>query len=261
MEYVPPPTWPPPPNWPPPCDDWQPARAGAKGGWPLSPDGSIVLLQEPGTPARSHIRTPEDAEAVKRAVATRMVAMWAETVMSSAHSYYQAAMKAVWTDRAIEHAEDWSPPLDSLTRALEQVWVRGYQLVTAAYQMERWRQAYEGKANKDDVEHLQALRNSLEHLDGARFTEYSAHKGTGKNNAFSIEYLPGKELFLGFHYSYTEAAFGVVNLEEITQRARPYLYIHRPPEVEPDFDAMDWPDYEEEEIDEDGTGDTAHDEA
>ncbi len=93
----------------------------AKGGWPLSPDGSIVLLQEPGTPARSHIRTPEDAEAVKRAVATRMVAMWAETVMSSAHSYYQAAMKAVWTDRAIEHAEDWSPPLDSLTRALEQV--------------------------------------------------------------------------------------------------------------------------------------------
>lgn len=231
----------------------------------MSADGSIILLQSPGAPTRRHGRTPEGEEEAKRDVATRMVAIWAETVMSSAHSYYQAAMKAAWTDRAIGYDEDWSPPLQDLTRALEQVWVRGYQLVTAAYQMERWRQAYEGKASKAEIENLRALRNSLEHLDGARFTEFSASKGTGKDSAHSIEHLPGKELFLGFHSSYTEAAFGVVDLKEITERARPYLYIHRPPEPDSDFDDMDWrnpedwPDYEEEGEDEDG--DTEGDDA
>ncbi len=165
-----------------------------------------------------------------------MVAIWASAVMSTAHSYWQAAMKAAWTDWAINKGEDWSPTEDQLRRTLDQVWVRGYQLITAAYQMERWRQACEGDSEDDAIEHLQALRNSLEHLDGAQFSAYSARKSKGK--AWSIDQLPGHELFMGFHASFTDVAFGVVDLAEITERARLYLYLNEPPEQEPDWDDM-----------------------
>jgi hypothetical protein len=161
-----------------------------------------------------------------------MVAIWANAVMAGALSYYQAALKAAWTDRAIEYAEDWSPTPKDLRRALDQVWVRGYQVVTAAYQMERWRQAYEGAGNEVEIEYLRHLRNSIEHLDAARFTEYTAHKGAGKDDAWSIEKLPGKELFLGFDGSFMTAAFGIVELATVTAVARRYLYVGEPDDDE-----------------------------
>jgi hypothetical protein len=159
-----------------------------------------------------------------------MLAIWAQKVMADAHLYYQAAMKAAWTARAIDYGEDWSPDEQDLKVTLGQTWVQGYQLVMSAYQLERWIEAYGGEHDARP-EHLQALRNSLEHLDGATFSEFTARKSSA-NRAFSIDYLPGAELFLGFRSDYIDSAFGLVDLRDVTDRAREYLHIDEPPEYD-----------------------------
>jgi hypothetical protein len=235
MDYLPPLDWPPPPEWDPPNDMWKPPPGWRPrtSGAPISPEGESYLLRPPpGSPSHERPEPDEDEQArLNKAVATRMLALWARTLMSSAHSYYQAACRAAWTDRAIEYGEDWSPTTDDLRKALDQVWVRGYFLVMAAFQMERWLSAYDPDSDeaKAGAEHLQALRNSLEHLDGATFSEYSARK-TSSRRAYSIDRLPGRELFLGFSSAFIDEAFGVVNLKEVTDRARGYMHIDEPPE-------------------------------
>lgn len=145
------------------------------------------------------------------------------------HSYYQAAMNAAWTDRAIDYGEDWSPSEADLAVALEEVWVRGYKLVLSTYQMHRWVRAYRRATGQEDRpdEMLRALRNTIEHLDEASLTELTAHKGvsTSRGKKWSIERLPGKELFLGFDPGYIEAAFGLVDLKSVTEEARKYAHL------------------------------------
>ncbi|MFJ9870950.1 hypothetical protein [Streptomyces sp. NPDC101165] len=199
---------------------------------PMSPDAEVPSALEP----------PADALDARHRVVVRMLALWARSVQRDAHSYYQAASKAVWTDRAIDHGEEWSPTEDDLARVIEDVWVRGYRLVMSAYQMERWSQAHQqitgGSEQSDD--RLRALRNTIEHLDEASFTDLVARKGTldpkKKRKNWSIDELPGKELFLGFDAGFTEAAFGLVNLRDVTTRARLYAQLDTPDEPSSD----DW---------------------
>jgi len=155
-----------------------------------------------------------------------MLAMWARAVQADAHSYWQAAVRANWMDWAIDKMEEWSPDERDLPPALEQVWVRGYKLIMSAYQMERWLQAHH-RLNGEQVQAKQYthLRNALEHLDEAHFTDQSAMKRPDDTKQRSIEELPGQEVFLGFHQSSTEDAFGIVNLAEVTRRAREYAYV------------------------------------
>ena len=47
---------------------------------------------------------------------------------------------------------------------------------------------------------------------------------TGKKK-WAIDELPGRQLFLRFHSTSTENAFGMVNLAEGTTRAREYAYV------------------------------------
>lgn len=111
--------------------------------------------------------SPADIADAHHRVVVRMLALWARSVQRDAHSYYLAASKAAWTDRAIDYGEDWSPTEDDLARAIEAVWVRGYQLVMSAYQMERWSRAHQ-KITGDDGQpddRLRYLRNAIEHLD------------------------------------------------------------------------------------------------
>lgn len=112
---------------------------------------------------------------------------------------------------------------------MEQVWVRGYRLVMSAYQMARWEAARNRSAGQSDSSpdsEVRALRNAIEHLDEARFTALVARRDpSDKRKRVSIDQLPGKELFLGFGSGYTEAAFGVVDLAEVTSRARKYAHI------------------------------------
>lgn len=165
-----------------------------------------------------------------------MLALWARSVQRDAHSYYQAASKAAWTDRAIDYGEEWSPTEDDLARVIEDVWVRGYRLVMSAYQMERWSQAHQqitGATEQSD-KLLKKLRDTIEHLDEASFSDLFAQKGQKKRKNWAIDELPGKELFLGFDAGFTEAAFGLVNLQDVTTRARRYAHLDAPDE--PDFD-------------------------
>ncbi|MGY5106828.1 hypothetical protein [Streptomyces sp. 900105245] len=161
---------------------------------------------------------PVNAPDAQHRVVVRMLALWARSVQRDAHSYYQAATKAVWTDQAIDYGEEWSPTEDDLAQVLEDVWVRDYRLVMSAYQMERWSKAYQkivGGSWQSD-KGLEALRNTIEHLDDCSFTDLFAKKGPldpgRKRKHWAIDKLPGNELFLGFDASFTEAAFHLVNL-------------------------------------------------
>ncbi|MFF5188762.1 hypothetical protein ACFY30_34190 [Streptomyces sp. NPDC000345] len=200
----------------------------------------MLLPGPPDAEGPSSLEPPADVADARDCVVVRMLALWARSVQRDAHSYYQAASKAVWTDRAIDYGEEWSPTEDDLARVLEDVWVRGYRLVMSAYQMERWSRAHQqitgGSEQSDDQ--LRMLRNTIEHLDEASFTDLVAQRGPldpkNKRKKWSIDELPGKELFLGFDAGFTEAAFGLVNLRDVTTRARRYAQLDAPDE--PSFD-------------------------
>jgi len=159
--------------------------------------------------------------------------MWARAVQADAHSYWQAAMRAAWTDWAIErgvgYTEEWWPGEEDLPPALEQVWVRGYKLIMSTYQMERWLQAHRKlNGEQEQPKQYEDLRNALEHLDEAQLTELSAVRppsNTGKRKKWAIDELPQRQVFLGFQPSSTKDAFGIVNLAEATRRAREYAYV------------------------------------
>ncbi|WP_433919783.1 hypothetical protein OIE50_38735 [Streptomyces canus] len=196
----------------------------------------MLLPGLPGAEDPSAPESPADTADVHHRVVVRMLALWARSVQRDAHSYYQAASKAAWTDRAIDYGEEWSPTEDDLARVIEDVWVRGYRLVMSAYQMERWSQAHQqitGATEQSD-KLLKKLRDTIEHLDEASFSDLFAQKGQKKRKNWAIDELPGKELFLGFDAGFTEAAFGLVNLQDVTTRARRYAHLDAPDE--PDFD-------------------------
>jgi hypothetical protein len=155
-----------------------------------------------------------------------MLGMWARAVLADAHSYWQAAVRADWTDWAIDKMEDWSPDQRELPPALEQVWVRGYKLIMSTYQMERFLQAHRTlNGEQKQPKRYEDLRNALEHLDDAQFTELIAMKRPSDTRKRSIEKLPGQQLFLGFRTTSTEHAFGLVNLADLTKRAREYASV------------------------------------
>lgn len=158
-----------------------------------------------------------------------MLGMWARAVQADAHSYWQAAMRAAWIDWAIEKMEEWSPHERDLPPALEQVWVRGYKLIMSTFQMERWSQAYRRLSGEQEQPmQYEDLRDALEHLAEAQFTELSAVRppsDTGKRKNWAIDKLPGRQVPLGFYPSATVEAFDIVNLAEVTNRAREYANV------------------------------------
>jgi hypothetical protein len=107
--------------------------------------------------------------------------------------------------------------------------VRGYKLIMSTYQMERWLQAHR-RLNGEPKEQMlyRHLRNALEHLDAAHFTDpWTAVRRPSDEKNRSIDQLPGQQVFLGFHPVSTEDAFGIVNLAEVTKRAREYAHVDR----------------------------------
>jgi hypothetical protein len=254
MRYFPPPSWPPTNDWPPPVDDWTPPD-----GWEprfrglhISPDGDgyyLAATLPEDSRRKSSEPTPDDEEAIHLRRVTRMLGMWARDVQRATHSYYQAAMKAAWTDRAIEYMEDWSPDQYDLSIALEDVWVRGYYLIMGLYQMEQWLSVYRkltqapvkgDDAHNENDQVLRVLRNTIEHLSDARLTEATARRDPAntKRKKPSIDKLPGSSLFLGFSPGFHEYAFGLVNLKIVFSKASKYAQIDRSGE-EIDFEPSD----------------------
>ncbi|WP_155123649.1 hypothetical protein [Actinoplanes sp. SE50/110] len=253
MGYIPPPSWPPPANWRPPFDDWTPPEFWQPGrGIPMTPDGDLYLLPPIPGEAAPVEPTAEEQDAIHLRRVTRMLSIWAREVQRAAHSYYQATVKAEWTDRAIEYMEDWSPTEANLREALEESWVRGYQLVMAAHQMEQWLAAYRVSGGEtsdegefaEDKELERLLRNTIEHLSDARFTEAAAWRNPAdtKRKSPSIEKLPGGGLFLGFRPSNHELVFGLVEVKKLFERAKRYAYVDTPRE-DSEFEPSDI-DYE-----------------
>lgn len=169
--------------------------------------------------------------------------MWARAVQKDAHSYYQAAMRAAWTDRAIDHGEDWSPDEGDLEVALEEVWIRGYRLVMGNYQMERWLQLWR-KLNDKTAEpaRYRELRNALEHLDEASFSGDLVARRAPTGKAWSLDDLPDRELSLGFHNLHVDNAFGIADLKELTDAARIYASFGRGfnDDYEPSSENLEW---------------------
>jgi hypothetical protein len=172
----------------------------------------------------------------KELVARRMLGRWARAVQRDAHIYYLAAMRVSWMDWAIDRGEDWSPTEDDLAEALEEVWIRGYQLVMATNQMENWQQVHAGSvhAGTTDDELLSKLRNSIEHLNDAAFTEDFARKNPeSRRRHQAIDTLPNNELFLGgVPADLVESVFGVLPLESLVARARQHACVDVPDEPE-----------------------------
>ena len=256
MRYFPPPSWPPPSSWPPPADDWTPPE-----GWEprfqglhIAPDGDGYYLAAPlpeGMGRRPPEPTPAEQENIHLHRVAKMLGMWARDVQRAAHSYYQAAMKAAWTDRAIEYMEDWSPDQNDLAVALEEVWIRGYYLIMSLSQMEQWLSVYRnltrttgGGQQEEHDQIIRTLRNTIEHLSDARLTGSTAHRDptNAKWKNPSIDKLPGSALFLGFTPGYHEYAFGLVNLKVVFEKASKYADIDTPRELL-DFEPSDI-DYE-----------------
>jgi hypothetical protein len=225
--YVPPREWPPKHYDRPPTDDWMPPEY-----WEPNPNrpslfplGQLAIIPPPRAEAPPSVAEQRE---VNRQVVRRMLAMWARAVQADAHIYWQAAMRAAWMDWAIDKMGEWAADERDLPPALEQVWVRGYKLIMSTYQMERWLQAHRRlNGEQEEPKRYEDLRNALEHLDEAHFTELTAMRRPDdtRKRTLSIEKLPGQQLFLGFHPSSTEDAFGIVNLAEVTQRAREYAYL------------------------------------
>jgi hypothetical protein len=98
----------------------------------------------------------------------------------------------------------------------------------STYQMERWLQAHRrlnGEPNEPML--YRHLRNALEHLDAAHFTDpwTAAVRRPSDAQSRSIDQLPGQQVFLGFRPVSTEDAFGIVNLTEVTTQAREYAFV------------------------------------
>lgn len=152
---------------------------------------------------------------------TTMAAIWCRATLSEAHRYYQAALRADWTNWAIERGEDWSPSEAGLRRSIEELWIRGCQLVMAADQAQSWVR----RANPEtaQIRNLRTVRNVIAHLEGAAFDEdftiaTADHDG---RNAWSLDEMPEGQLIMGLAAgSPTERVFGAVILDDILVLAR-----------------------------------------
>jgi hypothetical protein len=234
VAYIAPSSWPPPPGSISPWDDWEIPEGwtherAARRQVHVPPDGRGFLIRsqaDDGGSTQQSLSPTED----RAHVAGRMVERWARAVQRDAHTYYIVAMKAAWIDRAIDYAEDWSPSEASLSDAIEDVWVLGYHVVLAAYQMERWLKVWlqsRGQSVPRDDAALRTLRNALEHLDDAAFRGHSAVRNPeiGRRNQ-SIDQLPGRELFLGaVPGAAVDSVFGLLDLGELVMKARKYAYL------------------------------------
>lgn len=200
MRYFAPREWPPPACCPPPADEWTPPQfwTPRRGGAPIPPtgEGYVVMGYDTGVSGPNDASTEELHQSEQ--VVKRMLAVWARAVQEDAHSYYQAAMRAAWTDEAIDDPGPYGPDERDLARALEQVWVRGYKIVMSVYQMERWARVHQrlltGHDEPPDAA-LRALRNTVEHLDETNLDAFFARPNVTKKKSNQSATCRGRNYF------------------------------------------------------------------
>lgn len=188
------------------------------------------------------VRSPSPTEItqVRFDLALRMVAMWARASQVDARRYREAAAHAHRLDKIISYGDVWPLPIEDLAPAVQEVWICGYRLVMSAFQMERWKFIHQqtlGVAESPN-EPLRNLRNALEHLDEAQFSEFFAYRDPDGPKRQSIGHLPGQSIFLGFHASYIDLLFGLVEVDSLVEDANRFSDLDQP--EEPDYSDYDW---------------------
>jgi hypothetical protein len=170
------------------------------------------------------------------------VQMWAEAVIRQVQRVHELRARAARDGRNFERNEDWSPTLDDLAAISRAQWTEEQTLVWAAHQLERWAKRLAEERGEDPPEAdevLTNLRNALEHLDEAEFTNarvptpgavggwgYSLGASAvpqqgGKN--WSLKALPSSGLNISTSEGIGSPAFGLIEVGELARRAKAYV--------------------------------------
>ncbi|WP_333773362.1 hypothetical protein [Streptomyces sp. IBSBF 3136] len=152
--------------------------------------------------------------------ARHFVQQWAEAVIRQAHHTRQARKDSAANSRAYDLAEDFSPPLEQLQADFRTQWAEEHLLIWCAHQLERWRGrlAHErGEELPPENKALKLVRDALEHLEEAAFTERAARSPEDKGSAGrALRDLPEQQLrlVLGGH-----SLFEVLDAEQLDEEA------------------------------------------
>jgi hypothetical protein len=158
------------------------------------------------------------------------VQMWAEAMIRQVKRVKQLRIKAAKDGRSFERMEDWSPTTEDLAENSRAQWAEEQTLVWAAHQLARWAKRLAEERCQDlpePDEVLSNLRNALEHLDEAEFTDEAsfvkgAVPGEGSKNR-SLRALPSSRLSISTPEGLGPPAFGLIAVEELEQRAEAYV--------------------------------------
>ena len=151
---------------------------------------------------------------------------WAVGTLRQAGRLREARKRANLLSWQYDRGEDWSPGEEQLHGGYEDAWVEQHLLVVAAHQFSKWARrlaAVEtGGVRRETHEHLESLRNSVEHLDEALLEgDYAVPDPRIKRKKWGLSELPGEGLFLGSDWRGPgTTAFGVLDVEALEEDCR-----------------------------------------
>lgn len=169
------------------------------------------------------------------------VQTWAEAVIRQVRRVRELRARAAKDGRNFERLENWSPTSEDLAQNFRAQWAEEQTLVWAAYQLERWarRLAEERKQEPPESDEVLAnLRNALEHLDEAEFSNqaelitgatggwvysYGRSAVPGKKTNRSLRALPSSKISIATPEGARSPAFGLIDVEELERRAKAYV--------------------------------------
>jgi hypothetical protein len=147
------------------------------------------------------------------------VRTWAEAVLRQVERVREISKKKATDSRNYDRIEDWSPTEEDIQRNFRSAWAEQHTLVWAAHQLEQWSQRLASDGGHQPLEAdpvLKRVRDALERLDDAEFTDLYAVPGdVGKRNR-SLRALPGSRLMIAVG---GELAFSLITAQELEGRA------------------------------------------
>lgn len=169
---------------------------------------------------------PEGEDEAEKFILFSFAERWATGTLRQADRLRAARKQASLLSWQYDKGESWSPDEVQLHQGYQDAWVEQHLLVVAGHQFIKWatRVATFGNTivTPDVHVHLEALRNSLEHLDEALMDgDYAVpDPAIGRKN-WGLTKLPGGGLFLGSDWRGSGlTAFGVLDVEALERDCR-----------------------------------------
>jgi hypothetical protein len=151
---------------------------------------------------------------------------WAAGTLRQADRLRTAKKQANLLSWQYDRGESWSPDEAQLHQGYQDAWVEQHLLVVAGHQFIKWATrlaTFGGTIVTPDVHvHLEALRNSLEHLDEALMDgDYAVPDPGNRRKNWALTQLAGGGLFLGSDWRGPGlTAFGVLDVEALERVCR-----------------------------------------